>query len=121
MPKILVLDSSDQRRTELLALLIAADFRVCQAATEREALLKVAHSSVDIIVTEREVTDGDAVDLLHELQREGRDLPLILYTLVPGDAADEDFDSIVSRDSGFLALQGAIAAITNRERLASEF
>jgi DNA-binding NtrC family response regulator len=78
VPTILCLDDEPEVIARLEAVLREMGHRAVPAPTMGAALQSVERESVDLIIADHELPDGTGVDLLGALQREGREVPVIM-------------------------------------------
>ncbi len=81
-PHILIVDDERDLRWVLSGLFREAGFTVSEAANGAEALNKVEETPPDVLLSDVRMPGMSGVDLLRELQRRDRDLPVILLSAV---------------------------------------
>ncbi len=87
MAYILVVDDEEPMRNIVVAALVQCGHVVAQAADGREAVLKIQTMSPDLIITDILMPESDGLEILMNLARENRKIPVIAMTGIPGEAA----------------------------------
>lgn len=82
-PRVLLVDDDDAVRTAYARVLRAAAFDVRPAADGPSALGLLSSSAFDAVVSDISMPGMDGVQLLREVRRRDRDLPVILMTGMP--------------------------------------
>lgn len=81
MAAILVVDDEKNMCSVLRILLEGDGYTVYTAETGLRALKELGtHPRIDLIISDLRMPDVDGIELLHRLQQQGRDIPLILIT-----------------------------------------
>ena len=78
--QILVVDDNRTERETLIDIIESLDYKALNAATAEEALLILNDSPVDLILTDLKLPKMNGLELLSEIQKNNRGIPVILVT-----------------------------------------
>ena len=82
MKKVMVVEDSDSMRAFLIAALEEIHIEPVEAATGFEALKKIPHNEVDLVVTDINMPDINGLELIHFLKKHPhtKDIPIIVIS-----------------------------------------
>ncbi len=78
--RILIVDDAEGVRQTLAGILEDEGYRVAGAASAAEARSRLARHAQDLVMLDLQLPDGDGLELLSELQRDGGELPVIVIS-----------------------------------------
>ncbi|GAB4145475.1 MAG: sigma 54-interacting transcriptional regulator [Planctomycetota bacterium] len=81
-PKVLVVDDEKDMRWVLRGLLTDAGFAVSEAGNGREALDLLGSTSPDVLLTDVRMPEMNGIELMREVQRRSRNLPIVMISAV---------------------------------------
>jgi two-component system response regulator HydG len=88
-PTILVVDDEPDLRAILMATLTMKGFRALSAESGRAALKIIDATSIDVILSDVRMPDGDGLQLLKDVQARKLPIPFIFMTGYADFSADE--------------------------------
>ena len=95
LPTVVCVDDDEAARTETVEALEAAGFTV-RAVSTVDGVVEVLDDSVGCVVTEAELADGDAFDVVAAARDAVPDCPLVLFTAAaPSDLPRGERDQVV--------------------------
>lgn len=80
MNKILIIDDEDKLRALMARIIGLEGFEVLEAATCKAALKKLEHFTVDVVLCDVKLPDGNGVDLIKEIKNLYPQIEIILLT-----------------------------------------
>jgi DNA-binding response OmpR family regulator len=112
--RVLVIEDEVRLARLVADALVKAGFAAdtCGRFADAEAL--VASESFDALVVDRALPDGDALDLVGKLRREGRDIPILFLTA--RDAVEERVAGLEAGADDYLIKPFAMAELVARVR-----
>jgi HAMP domain-containing protein/signal transduction histidine kinase/CheY-like chemotaxis protein len=112
---LLIVEGDQQQRQHLNELIEASDVQTTFASTAEEALTALRNSHYDCTVVDLDLADMSGLEFVNRLQqqREGREMPVIVYT---GDRATPE----VEAELGRLARNGLVRGVRSTELLLEE-
>jgi CheY-like chemotaxis protein len=118
MSRILIVDDSEEIRSNLSEILGLMDFEVVVACSGNEALGKLHNDSFDLVVTDLNMPDMDGWILASRIKKRSPDTPIVLITGSEQSAVIEglktsNVDSVLFKPFSLKDFQGAVhAALT---------
>lgn len=80
MTHILLLEDDFGTATEIMLELIASGYRVTHRPLVAEALAAVRDDDIDLLIVDRQLPDGEGLDLIAQLRAEGRRTPALVLS-----------------------------------------
>jgi len=115
--RILIVDDAKVIRSALSELLEAEGYAVACAADGREALRSLAQRPFDLLVTDWRMPVLDGCELIRELRRAEKDIPVILLSLevedLPPDIRGEIHRAVAKADVAFELLPAVRSALAS--------
>jgi len=114
--EILIIEDDIEIRRFLRTTLVAEQYRLREAATVREGMASVRDRQPEAILLDLALPDGDGVDVIRQVRRWTRTLPIIVLSV-----RSEERDKIVALDAGaddFVNKPFAVGELLARLRVA---
>jgi len=112
---LLIVESDENRRSQLASLIESGDVQTTFLTTGVEALDLLANTRFDCIVVDTQLADMSGLEFVAKLQqqRDGREMPVLVFT---GEAPPVEVEQEIKR----LATTGLVLGIRSTERLLEE-
>jgi PAS domain S-box-containing protein len=91
-PTALIVEDDDDLAAVLVAIFAQRGVRAVRAATQQEAIARLAQLRPDVLVLDLHLPDGDGYGVVDQLRRDGRlrSVPVVVYSAHQVDAADRE-------------------------------
>lgn len=122
---ILVAEDDDLTRELLVKVLSRSGYQVAEAIDGRDALQKLRAGKFDLVLSDIQMRQVSGMELLDEVQKFDREIPVVLITAYaePGAAMDSIFRGAadyLAKPVDVIALRTTVARALERRRLAGE-
>jgi CheY-like chemotaxis protein len=77
---LLIIEDNESQRSALAELIGETDVKIKGVSTGEEALAAISEENFDCVVLDLGLPDMSGFELLKQIQKEGRDIPIVVYT-----------------------------------------